>query len=250
MNRKKIPPVPELYNQISKNKLHKNTAFTYELWYSRFLGRRFSIFLTWALLHTNVTPNAITLFCMIPAVAGLLIMAYPSIAAALIGFFIFHIYIVADSSDGEIARFRKQTSIFGTYLDSILHIVIYSALYISLGLNIYLRTSSHWFLILGCFTALLYSIASFIHHNDPVTKEKSYLELRHEDNKLFFYAINVYNFLTGDFNIALALLILAPLQYLNILQFDIFKLILWMNFILVLLGGIIFNLYKKIKIAI
>jgi phosphatidylglycerophosphate synthase len=245
MFRNDVPSVAVLYKKISKNKLHKNTSFTYELWYSRLIGRRLSIYFTWAFLHTNITPNWITFLSLFPAVIGVLIMAIPTWQAMVIGFLVFNLYIIIDSSDGEVARYRKQTSSFGHYLDGILHIFIYSALYLSLGLNIFYRGGSIWWPVLGILTAWLFTVASFIHHTYPEFNQKNYMELRSKDNGIIYYAINVYNFLRQDLNIYLFLFLMAPLQYAGIISVDLFKIILLGNAILYAAGGIVFDLSKK-----
>lgn len=245
--KRKVPPVKELYHQISKNVLHPNTSFTYELWYSRLVGRRLSIYCTWCLLHTNITPNDLTLACMFIAVIGSVFMAFPNVWSLVLGFFLFHSYIVLDSSDGEIARYRKMTSKLGHYLDGIQHIAIYSSIYIAAGVNIYLRGDSIWWVIAGFAAALVFTAGSFIHHTDPLMEKKGYLGLREKESKWVFYGTNVYNFLRQDLTIMYAILFLAPPLYLGWISIDIFKIVLVTNLPLMFFGGVVFNVVKKIK---
>jgi phosphatidylglycerophosphate synthase len=246
--KKTIPPVKELYQQVSKNVLNPNTSFTSELWYSRIFGRKVSIYFTWVFLKLGINePNHVTLISLIPALFGSAFLAIPSIWNTIVGFLIFNLYIFIDSSDGEIARYTNKKSEFGRYLDGILHIFIYAGLYIALGANIYLRNFDSLWLLLGIFTAFLFTAASFIHHTYPLQKKKSYFELRKKDSALIYYGINVYNFLTGDLEIFLFLFLFAPLQYLGIIELDLFKIILLLNAFLILFGGILYNVYKKFK---
>lgn len=248
MSKRPIPPISKLYAQVSKNVLNPNTSFTYELWYSRLIGRRLSIYFTWLFLHTSLTPNAVTVISLFPALIGVGLMAYPTTSALVWGFILFNLYIIIDSSDGEMARYYKKMSSFGHYMDGILHVLIYSGLYISLGTNVYLRTSNAWYLILGLVTALAYAISSFIFHTDPeLERGNNYLKLRKKDSKLMYLMINIYNFITGDLNIFLFLFIAGPLQYLGYIKIDLFMWILWINFVLALGGGVIFQMVKKYK---
>ena len=217
------------------------------MWYSRIFGRKVSIYFTWVFLKLGINePNYVTLISFIPALIGTVFLAFPSIWHVTLGFLIFNLYIFIDSSDGEIARFTGKKSLFGNYLDGILHIFIYSALYLALGMNIYLRTNNFWWLFLGSLTALFYIMASFIHHTDPNLRNSSYLELRKKDSSLIYYGVNLYNFLSGDLNIFLFLFLFSPLQFMGIIKIDLFQIVLILNGFLIFFGGILYNVFKKL----
>lgn len=242
----KVPPLKKLYKTVSKNVLRPNTAFTYELWYSRLIGRRLSIYFTWLLLHTNITPNQLTVIHSFFSIGGSALLAIPSKNVLLAGTLFFNLYLILDSSDGEIARYKKQTSALGGYLDTLSHIAIYSTLYTAIGVNIYLRTSNFTAIILGLTTALLFSIASAIHHLDPLLKNMHYTKMREGENKLIFIGTNIYQFITEDLTLVAYVFIFGLLNYPSILGYDPYTLILAINFLLILFGGILFNLTKKI----
>ncbi len=243
---KKVPPVKEIYNRASKNVLQKNTIFTEEIWHARLIGRKLATYFTWLFLHTNITPNTVTIIAMIIGATACLVIAVPKLTTLIIGVFMFELHLVLDSSDGELARFKKKFSLLGNYLDTLGHMLIYSCLYSGLGINIYLRTNNLFFLILGFLTAITYFLASSVHHLDPLREGKTYLEYRKGERKIVFLGINTYNVLTEDLNIVFALGIFGTFQYLGIIKVDIFAIILIMNSILLLSGGILFNLGRKI----
>lgn len=242
---KKVPSVKEIYNKASKNVLNPNTVFTEEIWHARLFGRKAATYFTWIFLHTNIKPNTVTIIAMALGAMGSLVFAYPSIVALLVGLVLFELYLILDSTDGELARFKKQFSSLGNYFDTIGHIVIYSCLYSAMGINVYLRTGKIFFLFLGLITSLLYAIASVVHHLDPLLKEKTYLESRKGESKTLFIGKNIYNFLTEDLNIVFSIVVFGFFQYLNVIKLDIIAIILVMNFLLLFGGGIIFNLAKK-----
>jgi phosphatidylglycerophosphate synthase len=244
---KKVPPVKEIYKKASKNVLNPNTVFTEEIWHARYFGRKVATYFTWLFLHTNITPNGVTVIAISCGMIGSLFFAYPTIPALIIGIILFELYLILDSSDGELARYKKQFSLLGEYLDTLGHILIYSCLYIAMGINVSLRSGNYIYTIIGLLTALFYSIAASIHHNDPILKNKTYLESRKGEGSTLHLGKNIYNFLTEDLNIAFAIVIFGLLQYLNIIKTDVILIILVLNAILLLFGGIILNIALKIK---
>lgn len=243
----KVASIKTLYKKCSKNKLQTNTAFLDENWYSRYIGRRVSILFTWIFLHLGVSPNIITFFCLIFGIAGSVLIAIPKTNYLLVGSVLFQLYMILDSSDGEVARITNRKSVLGSYLDKLIHVFIYSVLYIAIGVNIYIRTGSILYILLGLCTSLAMSLASTIHYLDPLLAKMSYLESRESQKAIVYFATNVYNLLTGDIEIVLFLSVSAPFQYSNICSFDFFEAVLLLNLMMVVLGGIITSLILKIK---
>jgi len=91
-------------------------------WY--FVHRRVSIYITWLLLHTSIRPNQITLLMMATGVAGaaLLVPQVPAVNA--VGFVVLYLAFLLDKVDGEIARYRRQSSARGVLLDRLHHLMI------------------------------------------------------------------------------------------------------------------------------
>ena len=246
MTMAKIPPVNKLYKTISKNSLKPNSVMQGgEIWHARYIGRKISIYFTWFFLHTNISPNAITLLSMFLGITACFLLSIPKLPALFTSFVMFELSLILDSTDGEVARHKKQYSILGDYIDTIAHILIYITLFISLGINILYRTGNVFYLILGISTALVFTLGAIIHHIDPILKKSDYLKHRSKDSKLLFHSVSVYNFLIEDLNIVFAVVIFGALQYLNLLNLDIFKIVLWLNFVLIFFGGVVFNLTRK-----
>lgn len=244
---KKIPPVKELYKKYSKNSLNKNSSFFDESWFSRLIGRRISIYFTWIFLHIGITPNQASFIALATGLVGAALIAVPKMSYLMAGSLIFLLYLILDSSDGEIARITDNKSKIGAYFDNLLHIFLYAALFTSIGINIYLRTNDTFYLLLGTLAALLFSLASLVHYLDPIREELSYAEMRKDEGKILRYGTNLYNLLTGDIEIAIFLLIFGGLQYLEVISVDFFKLILVINSTLLFAGGIVFNLLSKFR---
>jgi phosphatidylglycerophosphate synthase len=106
-----------------------------EHWAGRMYMRAISLRWTRHLVTTRVTPNQLTylmVFAGLAAGAALLVPGLPgAVAAALL----IQLYLLLDCVDGEVARWRGQTSITGVYLDRVGHYLAEAALLAGLGLR-------------------------------------------------------------------------------------------------------------------
>ncbi len=84
--------------------------------------RIISIYFTWVLVLTRLTPNAITVYGILFGVLSALtfVFDYP-IVAILFAFFA----VIADFSDGEVSRFKGLKSKEGSYLDKVHHLSVH-----------------------------------------------------------------------------------------------------------------------------
>ena len=103
-------------------------------WYG--LTRQISIRITWLMLHTGITANQVTGLSFALTVAGSVLLALPSPAAALGGAGLLVAHYFLDKVDGEIARYRKTYSLSGVYLDELSHTFAYAGIFAGLGLHL------------------------------------------------------------------------------------------------------------------
>jgi phosphatidylglycerophosphate synthase len=71
------------------------------------------------LMHTRITPNAISWITLALALVSALLIALPAHGAIIAGGLLHMFMRVVDCIDGEIARLRYQGSVFGAWLDTI-----------------------------------------------------------------------------------------------------------------------------------
>jgi phosphatidylglycerophosphate synthase len=101
----------------------------------RFVMPRISVPITTWILNRDlpVTPNQITAISAALGVAAGLLLLFPSaIAAAVAAFLVYHLHILTDYIDGELARVRQLASSTGAYFDLMVGrltkpVVLYSA---------------------------------------------------------------------------------------------------------------------------
>ncbi len=120
-----------------------------EHWAGRLYMRRLSPYLTRLILRTPLPANGITAL-MIPAgLLGALCLTFDGLWTSVLAVLLFQLQLLLDCSDGEVARWRKQFSPAGVYLDQLAHYSTEAAIPAALGV----RADGGWDSI-GGWTAL------------------------------------------------------------------------------------------------
>ncbi len=120
-----VPPVGELRELAQGTKVGADRRW----WYVAF--RRISIYVTWALLHTRVTPNQVTLASLALAFAGLIMIGATAPGLSIAGYVALLAYHLLDRVDGEIARVRNRHSLRGIYLDNAGHYITSAGVFVA-----------------------------------------------------------------------------------------------------------------------
>lgn len=90
-----------------------------EHWAGVLYMRRLSIYVTWAMTKTPVTPDQLTWVMTVAGVAAGFVLALPGLWAAVLAALLIQVYLLLDCSDGELARWTGKTSLAGVYLDRV-----------------------------------------------------------------------------------------------------------------------------------
>jgi phosphatidylglycerophosphate synthase len=141
------PSIAELRAATQPAKLFARNSG--EHWAGRLYVRRFSPYVTRRLLGTRITPNQVTFGMIVVGLAAALVLTLPGLIGALAAALLIQVQILLDCVDGELARWRRQFSPAGVYLDRLGHYVTETALPIGLGI----RADGGWDEI-GGYTAL------------------------------------------------------------------------------------------------
>ncbi|GLW96049.1 CDP-alcohol phosphatidyltransferase family protein [Microtetraspora sp. NBRC 16547] len=124
-----------------------------EHWAGLLYMRKLSIYATWVLAKTPITPNQVTGLMILCGVLAGAVLAIPGIWAAVGAAVLIQIYLLLDCSDGELARWTGRTSITGVYLDRVGHYLAEAALLIGLGFRAS-QVLPDWYTVLGVAAAL------------------------------------------------------------------------------------------------
>ncbi|MFJ4835026.1 CDP-alcohol phosphatidyltransferase family protein [Streptomyces sp. NPDC088747] len=106
-----------------------------EHWAGRLYMREISLRVDPFLVNARITPNQLTCLMVVAGVLAGAALLVPGLTGALLGAILIQLYLLLDCVDGEIARWRKQTSITGVYLDRVGHYLSEAALLVGFGLR-------------------------------------------------------------------------------------------------------------------
>ncbi len=125
--------IKEMFNRFKKpgEREDKNHPFTYHM------ARYLSYWITIPFVYLPFTPNQITLLTNILQASSIFVVAYADGYNKLFGVLIFYIGGIFDFVDGNIARYKSQSSIKGLFYDQIGHVFIGPLFYIGIGLAAY-----------------------------------------------------------------------------------------------------------------
>jgi phosphatidylglycerophosphate synthase len=102
-----------------------------------YVARPVSLYVTWILLQTPIRANQVTLLHMALGILGSVLLAFPSLWVRLTGCALLYSGFVVDNVDGEIARFRREVSITGKYIDTVAHTIVNAMMFFGFGFGAY-----------------------------------------------------------------------------------------------------------------
>jgi phosphatidylglycerophosphate synthase len=87
------------------------------------------------LVNTRITPNQLTYLMTVCGVLAAPALLVPGITGAVLGVVAVQLYLLLDCVDGEVARWKKQYSLGGVYLDRVGAYLTDAAVLVGLGLR-------------------------------------------------------------------------------------------------------------------
>ncbi|MBY8881143.1 CDP-alcohol phosphatidyltransferase family protein [Actinacidiphila acidipaludis] len=106
-----------------------------EHWAGRLYMRELSLRIDRHLVLTRITPNQLTYLMTVFGVLAAPALLVPGITGAVLGVVMVQMYLLLDCVDGEIARWKKQFSLSGVYLDRVGAYLCDAAVLVGLGLR-------------------------------------------------------------------------------------------------------------------
>lgn len=106
-----------------------------EHWAGRIYMREISLRVDRHLVNTRITPNQLTYVMTVAGVLAAPALLVPGIAGAVLGVVMVQLYLLLDCVDGEVARWKKQFSMSGVYMDRVAAYLCDAAVLVGLGLR-------------------------------------------------------------------------------------------------------------------
>jgi phosphatidylglycerophosphate synthase len=130
---------------------------------ARFISIRITKFL---LYIPKITPNQVTVLMLIVGLVSVVFFLTGNYIHSLIGILLYHLYLILDACDGEIARYKKMYSKRGLYLDYMGHVIINPLLIMAMGIGAFfnnlLPIPDYVFLIAGLIGMYTMMINNFV----------------------------------------------------------------------------------------
>jgi phosphatidylglycerophosphate synthase len=104
-----------------------------EHWAGLLYMRWISLRVTRLLVNSPITANGYTYLMILAGFGAGAALLIPGVTGAVLGALLIQVYLLLDCVDGELARWRRQTSITGVYLDRVGHYLCEAAFLVGLG---------------------------------------------------------------------------------------------------------------------
>src|SRR5581483_6520927 len=109
----------------------------------RIVMPRLSVRVTrWVMAHTRLRPNEITVISLVVGLSAAAAFAATNPGSVLAGFCAYHVHVLLDYVDGEVARCRGETSVQGAYLDLMTDRLTFPLLVFCSGVGVYREIGS------------------------------------------------------------------------------------------------------------
>jgi phosphatidylglycerophosphate synthase len=115
-----------------------------EHWAGRLYMRALSLRATRYLVRTNVTPNTLTWAMVVAGMAAGAALLIPGVPGALLAVLLFQLFLFFDCVDGEVARWKRQFSAVGVYVDRLGAYLADAALLVGAGFRVAENASVAW----------------------------------------------------------------------------------------------------------
>ncbi len=141
--------------KIICRKKDKPAAWQLDHWGER-INRACSVYLTWILLNTPLSPNQITMIGTILTIGGFSLFLINNFTVHIIALFVIFFSFLWDASDGEIARYRRAKGLLSAektgdlgavYVEPVSHDIQYAFMFLPIGLGVFLASGNAWPLI-------------------------------------------------------------------------------------------------------
>jgi phosphatidylglycerophosphate synthase len=106
-----------------------------EHWAGRLYMREISLRCTRVLANSPLSPNQYTYLMIAAGTAAGAALLIPGLTGGILGALLIQLYLLLDCVDGELARWRQQTSTVGVYLDRVGHYLSEAALLVGFGVR-------------------------------------------------------------------------------------------------------------------
>ena len=128
----------------------------------RYIVRDAALPFTWLLLHTPITANQVTVVSITVVSVAPWFFAKGEANTFLIGSMLLQFWYLIDHIDGQIARYRKQESITGVFLDFISHYFPHLLIFPFISIGLFRNEQDLIYMYMGILTGAFLTLINLI----------------------------------------------------------------------------------------
>lgn len=161
-------------------KKNSNSSWWVKLWV-----RKASFLFTFLFINLGFSPNAVSILSIAFVLATCVCYAVSTPMAIVAAFLMINFWLILDCVDGNIARCRKQKTIYGEFVDDIGGYYVVAFVYLALGLCVFnvggtlIEPGNKWILVAGAVACICDILARLI-NKDYVNFSKNRSDYVHE----------------------------------------------------------------------
>jgi phosphatidylglycerophosphate synthase len=137
------------------------------LW-TRFVLRPLSVPAAWLALALGLSANGVSYISALFSITGAVLFSLEGFMLPLVGALLLNVFSILDCVDGNISRVTKTAGPWGGWADAVMGFVAYTAVFVSTGVYVFLRTGWWPILVVSAVTSsanLLTRVAYQIYKN-------------------------------------------------------------------------------------
>lgn len=136
-------------DKITIKKIREKTGKNKRMdWYQKKL-RNISPYFTWFFLHAGISADQVTLLSILPVIFGSFLLLFKNPLYWILGWVIMQLYCIIDCADGEVARYKNNSTKFGLVVDEFLHPVVNVIVLIFVMFGLFFMYKSFYVFIFG-----------------------------------------------------------------------------------------------------
>lgn len=139
----------------------------------KLIVRKLSFIFTYLFINIGFSPWAASVFSVIVAIAGSILMMIPNYLCVVIGMVLVQFWLILDCVDGNIARCKKQSSEMGSFIDALSGYYISAFVYLGTGVAAFnfspLENFRYLFLLAGAISSISGILSRLIHQKYTYT---------------------------------------------------------------------------------
>ncbi len=134
-------------------------------WDTIYVTRKLSIWITYVLRHSPLTPNTVTAFWVGLGLLSAVLLIPHLYGVSLLAVLLLYLTWILDNVDGELARYKQQFSIAGNLLDMLGHEIIFSTVFACLTFSMILQHQSTFYICTGLLATVFVTPMTKIQEN-------------------------------------------------------------------------------------